>query len=147
MANPDEWPVLLVCLAVASRAPRQYYVPEFGFVAEPDPRRTTTTPPKRSWNGTTHVRALAAKPIQETTWHRGTECTSPMQWRSLAHPYETDLMDITFGPLVGPTTPSEASWRSLLYALLEGAAERRVQVVFHVDARGTRTYDGCDCRP
>jgi hypothetical protein len=166
------------CLVVATRAARQYYVPEFGFVAEPEPRRTTTTPPKRSWNGATHVRALAAEATMTTTWQapsggtlgvvagsrgrlialsegpnrggylicdwcgagraldgsrpksthvhllRGTECTGPMRQRSLAHPYETDLMDITFGPLVGPLTSDQGTWRSLLYALLEGAAER-----------------------
>ncbi|XVS65520.1 DEAD/DEAH box helicase [Actinosynnema sp. CA-299493] len=166
------------CSVVATRAPRQYYVPEFGFVTEPEPRRTTTTPPKRSWNGATHVLALAAEATTTTTWlapsggaldvvagsrgrlialsegpnrtgylicdwcgagraldgsrpkstheHllRGTECTGPMRQRSLAHPYETDLMNITFGPLVGPLTPDPGAWRSLLYALLEGAAER-----------------------
>ncbi|MBW4720611.1 DEAD/DEAH box helicase [Saccharothrix obliqua] len=164
------------CSVVAGRAPRRYYVPEFGFVAEPEPRRTTTTPPKRSWNGATHVRALAAEATTTATWlaprgvsldvvagsrgrlialsegpHRagylicdwcgagravdgkktthqhllrGTDCAGPMRQRSLAHPYETDLMDITFGPLAGPPVTDEGAWRSLLYALLEGAAER-----------------------
>ncbi|MBY8852489.1 DEAD/DEAH box helicase, partial [Saccharothrix sp. MB29] len=56
------------CSVLATRAPRQYYVPEFGFVAEPEPRRTTTTPPKRSWNGATHVLALAAEATTTTTW-------------------------------------------------------------------------------
>jgi hypothetical protein len=55
---------------------------------------------------------------------RDIECAGPMRQRSLAHPYETDLLDLTFDHLAMPVTADTASWRSLLYALLEGAAER-----------------------
>jgi rubrerythrin len=165
------------CSFVARRKAGQYYVPEFGFVAESQPSKTTTAPPKRSWNGATYVRSLAAEAIHETTWQaadggtvhvragsrgqlialsegptgagylicdwcgagraldgkmvtshphllRDVECTGPMRQRSLAHPYETDLLDLTFDHLAMPVTADTASWRSLLYALLEGAAER-----------------------
>ncbi|MEU9887673.1 DEAD/DEAH box helicase [Sphaerisporangium sp. NPDC051011] len=169
-------PVCPSCSTVARNAPRQYYVPEFGFVAESKPTKTSTTPPKRSWNGTTHVLSLAAE-VEEAMWHapggamirsragtrgrlialsegptgagylicdycgagvplssrvtkshthllRGTDCTGPLRRRSLAHPYETDILDLTFNHLAMPLAATTASWRSVLYAMLEGAAER-----------------------
>jgi Zn-finger nucleic acid-binding protein len=165
------------CSFVARHKPGQYYVPEFGFVAESTPAKTTTTPPKRSWNGATYVLSLAAEAVREITWNtpnagavrarsssrgrliaisegptgagylicdwcgagraldgkkmtththllRDIQCTGPMRQRSLAHPYETDLLDLTFDHLAMPITADITSWRSLLYALLEGAAER-----------------------
>jgi ATP-dependent helicase YprA (DUF1998 family) len=170
-------PVCAACSTFQSRAPRQYYIPEFGFVAEPEPSRTTTTPPRRSWNGSTYVLALAAEEIVEHTWHaasggairsragsrgrlialsegssgagflicdwcgtgmppqgqrirshrhllKGTDCTGPLSLRSLAHPYETDLLDLTFDHIAMPAHATVVHWRSVLYALLEGAAER-----------------------
>ena len=50
------------------------------------------------------------------------ECTGPLAWKSLAHPYETDLLEITFDPIAAPRM-SHAEWRSVLYALLEGASD------------------------
>lgn len=50
------------------------------------------------------------------------ECTGPLAWRALAHPYETDILEITFGSLAAPD-PSLGEWRSVLYALLEGASD------------------------
>jgi ATP-dependent helicase YprA (DUF1998 family) len=52
------------------------------------------------------------------------ECTGPLQMKSLAHPYETDLLEITFdsSPRLSGMTVGE--WRSVLYALLEGASDR-----------------------
>lgn len=173
----DICPTCPSCSSVARNKPGQYYVPEFGFVADPEPAKTSTTPPKRSWNGATFVRSLAAEAIRETTWRapgggtvhvrsgsrgqlialsegptgagylicdwcgagraldgkkvtahshplRNVECSGPMRQRSLAHPYETDLLDLTLDHLAVPLTADTASWRSLLYALLEGAAER-----------------------
>lgn len=50
------------------------------------------------------------------------ECTGPLAWKSLAHPYETDILEITFDELAAPHM-SLADWRSVLYALLEGASD------------------------
>nr|WP_246497430.1 DEAD/DEAH box helicase [Sphaerisporangium rubeum] len=164
------------CATFARNAPRQYYVPEFGFVAESNPAKTSTTPPKRSWNGATHVLSLAAE-VEETMWRtasgamihsragtrgrlialsegpggsgflicdfcgagvpttsrtpkshphllRGTDCAGRLRRRSLAHPYETDLLDLTFNHLALPLSATPESCYSVLYALLEGAAER-----------------------
>ncbi len=175
--DEDIDPTCPSCSFVARRKPGQYYVPEFGFVAESQPSKTTIAPPRRSWNGATYVRSLAAEAIRETTWQagaggtayvrsgsrgqlvalsegptgagylicdwcgagraldgkrvtshshllRGIECAGPMRQRSLAHPYETDLLDLAFDRLAMPVNADTASWRSLLYALLEGAAER-----------------------
>ena len=49
------------------------------------------------------------------------ECTGQLAWRALAHPYETDILEITFDSLAAPG-PSLGEWRSVLYALLEGAS-------------------------
>ncbi|GAA1311867.1 DEAD/DEAH box helicase [Planotetraspora silvatica] len=170
-------PICPLCSNVARSAPRQYYVPEFGFVAEAKASKTTTTPPRRSWNGATHVLSLAAEEVEEFTWKtanggtvrgsagsrgrliavsegttgvgylicdwcgagvplgaktgkththllRGTDCTGPLQLRSLAHPYETDILDLSFDHLAMPPSAGPVHWRSALYALLEGAAER-----------------------
>lgn len=52
----------------------------------------------------------------------GAECSGPLAWHSLAHQYETDLLEVTFSPAPGmPGTQGE--WRSVLYALLEGASD------------------------
>jgi hypothetical protein len=52
---------------------------------------------------------------------RDGECAGPLAWKSLAYPYETDLLEISFDSLAAPgMTFSE--WRSVLYALLEGAS-------------------------
>jgi ATP-dependent helicase YprA (DUF1998 family) len=45
-----------------------------------------------------------------------------MQQRSLAHPFETDLLDLSFDALAVPATVRKDAWLSLLYGLLEGAA-------------------------
>jgi len=50
------------------------------------------------------------------------ECTGPLAWKSLAHPYETDLLEITFDSLAAPDM-SVSERRSVLYALLEGASD------------------------
>jgi ATP-dependent helicase YprA (DUF1998 family) len=43
--------------------------------------------------------------------------------RALAHPYETDILEISFDGLAAPLA-STSHWRSTLYALLEGVSER-----------------------
>ncbi len=54
---------------------------------------------------------------------KDTECSGPLQVRSLAHPYETDLLEITFDSIPGLSGMAVGGWRSLLYALLEGASD------------------------
>ncbi len=51
---------------------------------------------------------------------RGRPCTGPLRWRSLAHSYETDILRLR---LDAPGLDTWAQWHSLLYALLEGAAD------------------------
>jgi len=51
------------------------------------------------------------------------ECTGPLAWRSLAHPYETDLLEISFDSVPGLSGMTAGEWRSVLYALLEGASD------------------------
>ena len=51
------------------------------------------------------------------------ECTGPLAWRSLAHPYETDLLEISFDSIPGLSGMTVGEWRAVLYALLEGASD------------------------
>ncbi|MGH3232972.1 MAG: Zn-binding domain-containing protein [Streptosporangiaceae bacterium] len=51
---------------------------------------------------------------------RGKPCTGPLRWRSLAHTYETDILRLR---LDAPGLDTWAQWHSLLYAVLEGAAD------------------------
>jgi hypothetical protein len=46
-----------------------------------------------------------------------------LQARALAHPYETDILEISFDGLAAPLVDA-SHWRSTLYALLEGVSER-----------------------
>ncbi len=54
---------------------------------------------------------------------RDRDCTGPLQSRALAHPYETDILEISFDGLAAPFA-SRSHWRSTLYALLEGVSQR-----------------------
>jgi hypothetical protein len=54
---------------------------------------------------------------------RQRDCTGPLQVRSLAHPYETDILEITFDRLSVPRSDIHR-WRSALYALLDGVSDR-----------------------
>jgi ATP-dependent helicase YprA (DUF1998 family) len=51
---------------------------------------------------------------------RDRPCTGPLRWRSLAHSYETDILRLRVD---APGLDTRAQWHSLLYALLEGAAQ------------------------
>jgi ATP-dependent helicase YprA (DUF1998 family) len=51
------------------------------------------------------------------------ECTGRLQMKSLAHPYETDLLEVTFDSVPGLSAMTVGEWRSVLYALLEGASD------------------------
>ncbi|WP_326641567.1 DEAD/DEAH box helicase [Streptosporangium sp. NBC_01755] len=50
---------------------------------------------------------------------RQSECKGKLSWRSLAHTYETDIMELRLESL----SLSWSQWISTLYALLEGAAD------------------------
>ncbi|HEX6521429.1 MAG TPA: DUF1998 domain-containing protein [Streptosporangiaceae bacterium] len=166
-------PVCPSCGVAQKGAPRNYWVPEFGFVALRETRDPGMIAPRRSWNGATYVLSLGAE-LTEEVWRlsnggtlttragaRGTliaisegpnragylicewcgwgtaagprlpashphllrdrECTGPLQNRSLAHRYETDLVEISLGSLAAPGA-SINQLRSVLYALLEGAS-------------------------
>jgi ATP-dependent helicase YprA (DUF1998 family) len=167
-------PICPSCSQVQTGAPRQYCVPEFGFVAQQSVGRPGLVGPRRAWNGATYVLSLAAE-VEEQAWTlsnggtattragprgkliaisegpnragylicdwcgwgtalgariprahphllRNRECTGPLQPRSLAHPYETDILEITFDRLTVPRS-NIPQWRSTLYSLLEGASE------------------------
>ena len=64
-----------------------------------------------------NVPAVAPAPAQ------GRRMLGPLAWKSLAHPYETDLLEITFDSFAGRPGMSVSEWRSVLYALLEGASD------------------------
>lgn len=64
----------------------------------------------------------AAPPRTHRHLLRDAECRGPVQLVSLGHPYETDILRLDIRlPAVGT---DQATWTSLLYALLEGASER-----------------------
>jgi hypothetical protein len=68
------------------------------------------------WGGPNHGRA----PASHVNPLRGKPCTGPLRWRSLAHSYETDILRLRVD---APGLSTRAQWHTLLYALLEGAAE------------------------
>jgi ATP-dependent helicase YprA (DUF1998 family) len=68
------------------------------------------------WGGPNHGRA----PASHVSPLRGRPCTGPLRWRSLAHSYETDILRLQVD---APGLGTRAQWHTLLYALLEGAAE------------------------
>jgi len=68
------------------------------------------------WGAPNHGRA----PASHVSPLRGKPCTGPLRWRSLAHTYETDILLLR---LDAPGLGTTAQWHSLLYAVLEGAAD------------------------
>jgi ATP-dependent helicase YprA (DUF1998 family) len=68
------------------------------------------------WGGPNHGRA----PASHVSPLRARPCTGPLRWRSLAHTYETDILRLQVD---APGLNARATWHTLLYALLEGAAE------------------------
>jgi hypothetical protein len=54
---------------------------------------------------------------------RDRDCSGSLQVRALAHPYETDILEITFDRL-SFLRSDIPMWRSALYALLEGVTDR-----------------------
>lgn len=51
-------PTCANCGEPADSAPRTFTIPEFGFVADKEPRDPGPRPPMRSWNGSTHILRL-----------------------------------------------------------------------------------------
>ena len=68
------------------------------------------------WGAPNHGRS----PGSHVSPLRGRPCTGPLRWRSLAHTYETDILRLR---LDAPGLDTGAQWHSLLYAVLEGAAD------------------------
>jgi ATP-dependent helicase YprA (DUF1998 family) len=68
------------------------------------------------WGAANHGRS----PGSHVSPLRGRPCTGPLRWRSLAHTYETDILRLR---LDAPGLDTGAQWHSLLYAVLEGAAD------------------------
>ena len=73
------------------------------------------------WGGPNHGRA----PGSHVNPLRGKPCTGPLRWRSLAHVYETDILRLRLDApgLTAAGQDGRAQWHTVLYALLEGAAE------------------------
>lgn len=55
----DVEPQCPTCGDVAAAAARRLIIPEFGFVAAPDPKRPGARPPRGAWGGATHVVKLS----------------------------------------------------------------------------------------
>ncbi len=68
------------------------------------------------WGAANHGRS----PTSHMNPLRGKPCTGPLRWRSLAHTYETDILRLR---LDAPGLETGGEWHSLLYAVLEGAAD------------------------
>ncbi len=85
--------------------------------------------PNHGRPATSHVNPLRGKP-----------CTGPLRWRSLAHTYETDILRLR---LDAPGLGTMAQWHSLLYAVLEGAADGLE--ISHADIDGL-VHAGADGR-
>ncbi|MDO1478371.1 DEAD/DEAH box helicase [Rhodococcus ruber] len=67
----------------------------------------------------------------------GQPCEGPLERVSLAHRYQTDVAEFTFGD-VAYDKDSEARWLSVLYALLEGAS--KVLEISRDDIDGTLSW-------
>ncbi|WP_047869771.1 DEAD/DEAH box helicase [Nocardiopsis sp. RV163] len=72
--------------------------------------------------GTARVSVGKKVPTEHTNPLKGTTCTGPPRHLSLAHRYETDIVEISFGGQLDMGRVSPETRHSLLYALLEGAS-------------------------
>ncbi|MBB4932974.1 ATP-dependent helicase YprA (DUF1998 family) [Lipingzhangella halophila] len=66
--------------------------------------------------------AAARKPAEHTNPLKNQACTGPLSHLSLAHSYETDIVEISFAGALDIRASDEQTRFSLLYALLEGAS-------------------------
>lgn len=71
----------------------------------------------------------------------GKECAGSLRTMCLGHRYETDVVELTFPNLSGVSN-DEDTWLSLLYAVLEGAAEKLEISRDDIDGALHRTTDG-----
>lgn len=55
-----------VCHRVAASTAAKLVIPEFGFVAEPEPKRPGARPPRSAWSGATHVVKLSDEARERT---------------------------------------------------------------------------------
>ncbi|MGI5291446.1 DEAD/DEAH box helicase [Nonomuraea polychroma] len=55
------------CGSAGQGPPRQYYVPEFGFVADHRTAKPGTAPPRSAWHGSTHIVSLGEE-LAERRW-------------------------------------------------------------------------------
>lgn len=174
-----------LCHHHASSAARDFVIPEFGFVADPQAPRPGTTPPRGAWSGGTHVvqtspeatvheftlpggRVVAAvgprgrlvsvadgpggRGYWVCSWcgwgtsaakqrpkshdhllRAGHQCSGFLELVDLGHRYETDLLDIELR--ANRPVADQATWKSVLYALLEAASA--TQQIARDDIGGT----------
>ena len=62
----DLEPACPTCGDIVATAPRTLIIPEFGFVAAPDPTRPGARPPRGAWGGATHVVKVSETPHTRT---------------------------------------------------------------------------------
>ncbi|AFR06526.1 DEAD/DEAH box helicase [Nocardiopsis alba] len=74
------------------------------------------------WCGWGRGTATGKMPDEHTNPMKGTPCTGPLSHLSLAHRYETDIVEISFGGRLDVGRTSDPVRYSLLYSLLEGAS-------------------------
>lgn len=74
------------------------------------------------WCGWGTGTATGKTPTEHESPLKGNRCTGPLAHLSLAHRYETDIVEISFGARLDIGRSSEQVRYSLLYALLEGAS-------------------------
>ncbi len=55
-----------VCSHLPTSTARKFLIPEFGFVADPNPGKVGNRPPERSWSGSTHVAKLSDQATERT---------------------------------------------------------------------------------
>ncbi|SMG44618.1 Helicase conserved C-terminal domain-containing protein [Rhodococcus rhodochrous J3] len=89
------------------------------------------------WCGWATARAGRNTPRKHERPATGKPCDGPLDVVSLAHRYETDVAEFTFGD-VNYDKESEARWLSVLYALLEGAS--KVLEISRDDIDGTLSW-------
>jgi ATP-dependent helicase YprA (DUF1998 family) len=66
--------------------------------------------------------AIGKRPTKHTDPLKGTDCDGPLRRMSLAHRYETDIMEVSFAGALDMGRASETVRYSVLFALLEGAS-------------------------
>lgn len=89
------------------------------------------------WCGWGAPRSGRVTPRKHERPATGQPCEGPLDLTSLAHRYQTDVAEFTFGDMAYDNA-SEARWLSVLYALLEGAS--KVLEISRDDIDGTLSW-------